>query len=147
MGSKKQPPPEPSPDERARARARKRRIYRALRWSLLVLGCGLLTKCGATGCLPGYSEGERAGLVTKLSRKGMIWKTWEGELTMGGIARDVEGSSIANVWAFTVRDEAVAKALGAALESGAQVSVQYRQYLLRPITQNTGYDVLSVRRR
>ena len=29
-----------------------------------------------------YAEGERAGYVQKLSRKGWLCKTWEGEIAM-----------------------------------------------------------------
>ena len=32
-----------------------------------------------------YSNGERAGYVQKLSRKGWICKTWEGELAMANM--------------------------------------------------------------
>jgi hypothetical protein len=40
-----------------------------------------------------YSEGSRSGVVQKLSRKGVIWKTWEGELNLGynDSRRDSEG--------------------------------------------------------
>ena len=36
-----------------------------------------------TGFMPTYSEGERIGYVTKLTAKGIFWKTWEGEMQMG----------------------------------------------------------------
>lgn len=33
-------------------------------------------------CSENYSNGERIGLVTQFSRRGMIWKTWEGHLNI-----------------------------------------------------------------
>jgi hypothetical protein len=33
-------------------------------------------------CSENYSNGERIGLVTQFSKRGMIWKTWEGHLNI-----------------------------------------------------------------
>lgn len=33
-----------------------------------------------TSCTENYSEGERVGIITKFSSKGLIWKSWEGDL-------------------------------------------------------------------
>ena len=50
-----------------------------------------------------YSSGERAGWVQKLSKKGWICKTWEGELALVSLP----GSTVEK-FEFTVRDDAVA---------------------------------------
>jgi len=68
-----------------------------------------------------YSSGERAGFLQKLSRKGWLCKTWEGELAL----QNVPGTQ-AEIWAFTVRDEAVAKKIQE-LE-GQKVAVTYEQH-------------------
>jgi hypothetical protein len=50
-----------------------------------------------------YSDGERAGVLQKFSRKGWVCKTYEGELAVSytpGMAPVL--------WYFSVRDEAVA---------------------------------------
>lgn len=31
-------------------------------------------------CTNNYSEGERTGIITKFSKKGVVWKSWEGDL-------------------------------------------------------------------
>jgi len=65
-----------------------------------------------------YSTGERAGWVQKLSKKGWICKTWEGELamiTMPGTAQEK--------FYFTVRDEEIARQVNAAM--GKRVSLHY----------------------
>jgi hypothetical protein len=47
-----------------------------------------------------YSEGERAGYLQKLSRKGWLCKTWEGEILLSSMP-----GAIPERFAFTVRDE------------------------------------------
>ncbi len=68
-----------------------------------------------------YSDGERAGVLQKFSRKGWVCKTWEGELamtTVPGVAPEL--------WEFTVRDEEVARHVNAAL--GKRVTLHYREH-------------------
>ena len=54
-----------------------------------------------------YSSGERAGWIQKLSDKGWVCKTWEGELALVSIP----GTSSVEKFAFTVRDPEVAASL------------------------------------
>jgi hypothetical protein len=68
-----------------------------------------------------YSEGERAGVLQKFSKRGWICKTYEGELAMyvvGGVAPQI--------WSFSVRDEAVVEQLHAAV--GQQVRLHYSEH-------------------
>ena len=67
-----------------------------------------------------YSTGERAGWVQKLSQKGWLCKTWEGELSM--IA--MPGASPEKFY-FTVRDDAVAESINRAM--GKRVSLHYEE--------------------
>ena len=68
-----------------------------------------------------YAEGERAGYLQKLSHKGWICKTYEGELAMSSVP------GLAPImWNFSVRDEAVAKKINAQL--GKKIVVHYREY-------------------
>jgi len=50
-----------------------------------------------------YSEGERAGFMQKLSKKGWLCKTWEGELSLVALP-----GAAPEKFFFTVRDDAVA---------------------------------------
>ena len=68
-----------------------------------------------------YSEGERAGVLQKFSKRGWICKTYEGELAMyvvGGVAPQI--------WNFSVRDEAVVEQLHQAV--GQQVRLHYSEH-------------------
>jgi len=72
-----------------------------------------------------YSEGERAGYVQKLSKKGWVCKTWEGELalvTMPG--------AIPEKFLFTVPDDAMADRINAM--AGKRVVLKYEQHKFIP---------------
>jgi hypothetical protein len=74
-----------------------------------------------------YSEGERAGVLQKFSKRGWICKTYEGELAMyvvGGVAPQI--------WHFSVRDDAIAEQLHAAV--GQQVRLHYSEHRGLPTT-------------
>ena len=87
-----------------------------------------------------YASGERAGYVQKFSKKGWVCKTWEGEIAMANLP-----GAMPEVFAFTVRDEAVAAQINAQL--GARVVLGYEQHLGLPSCfGETQYWVKSVRR-
>ena len=86
--------------------------------ALVLFGWGYLSMGGWT-----YSEGERTGVVTKFSHKGMAIKTWEGELNMGGFDQGGVGSS----WAFSVNDPEVVKKVQEAQRAGGRWTLMYRQ--------------------
>jgi hypothetical protein len=68
-----------------------------------------------------YSDGDRAGYLQKLSRKGWICKTYEGELAMS----TVPGTAPV-IWEFSVWDEAVAEKMAGLL--GKKLILHYREY-------------------
>jgi len=76
-----------------------------------------------------YSQGYRAGTVMKLSKKGLVFKTLEGQLNMGGAAGS-EGSDIASsVWEFSVArgNEQVVSAIEDAVDNGSRVKLYYSE--------------------
>lgn len=87
-----------------------------------------------------YAEGERAGYVQKLSEKGWLCKTWEGELAMINVP-----GTLTEKFAFTVRDEAVVAKINASL--GKRVSLVYEQHVGIPTScfGETSYFVTGVR--
>lgn len=112
-----------------------------------IVSIAALYGCGAScynGCGEGYSDGERAGVVTKFSRKGLLIKSWEGEMALGGITTDVEGNAVANVWRFSVRDESLIEKLRTAQSSGKRTTLRYTQWFMGPIAVDTGYLVTGV---
>lgn len=72
-----------------------------------------------------YSDGNRAGILIKFSKKGYVFKTYEGELNLGGI-NPIPGNTIANnIWEFSVKDENVAMALDTL--QGKKVRLHYKE--------------------
>jgi hypothetical protein len=69
-----------------------------------------------------YSSGERAGYVQKLSKKGFIAKTWEGELAMVSMP-----GTLPEIFHFTVPSDEVAAQINATL--GKRVRLHYEQHI------------------
>jgi hypothetical protein len=68
-----------------------------------------------------YSEGERAGVLQKFSRKGWICKTYEGELALyivGGVAPEI--------WYFSTRDPDLARELSSNV--GRHIRLHYSEH-------------------
>jgi hypothetical protein len=87
-----------------------------------------------------FSDGERAGVVQKFSRRGWVCKTWEGELaitTVPGVAPVI--------WSFSVRDDEAAARLRDAV--GQWAVLHYREHRGIPTScfGETSYFVDSVK--
>lgn len=87
-----------------------------------------------------YSEGDRAGYVQKLSKKGWLCKTWEGEIAMVTMP-----GAIPEKFEFTVRDDAVAEKINTL--AGKRVVLYYQQHKFIPSScfGETEYFVGNVR--
>jgi hypothetical protein len=87
-----------------------------------------------------YSTGSRVGYVQKLSRKGWLCKTWEGELQLSNIP-----GSAPILFQFSVRNDSIARAIEAF--AGRQVMLEYEQHVGVPSTcfGETEYFVVGVR--
>ena len=68
-----------------------------------------------------YSSGERAGWIQKLSDKGWVCKTWEGELALVSMP----GTANVEKFAFTVADDKVAAEIVKLM--GKRVSLHYEE--------------------
>jgi hypothetical protein len=100
------------------APARRRRRWP---WILLLLVLALPAAYTWFTLTWSYSDGERVGVLQKLSRKGWLCKTYEGEIAMyvvGGVAPQI--------WSFTVRDPQVAAGLNRWL--GQRVRLHYDEH-------------------
>lgn len=93
-----------------------------------------------------YSEGSRTGYVTKISHKGYIFKTYEGELNFGFFGGSANnGSPANNVWYFSVVNSKVANAVEQASKSGHKVTLYYKQkYVKISLRGDTEYLVYKV---
>ncbi|MFO0122554.1 MAG: hypothetical protein ACK520_08830 [Inhella sp.] len=87
-----------------------------------------------------YSSGERAGWVQKLSHKGFVCKTWEGELALVS----TPGAPVEK-FAFTLHDDAVAADINRLM--GRRVALHYEQKMGLPTScfGETRYFVTAVK--
>jgi hypothetical protein len=110
------PAPTPVPSRRP-----PRRSFKSYFWWSLAGALVLIALYTAFLLWWNYSEGERAGVLQKFSKRGWICKTYEGELAMyvvGGVAPQI--------WDFSTRDEAVIEQLHKAV--GQQVRLHYTEH-------------------
>lgn len=93
-----------------------------------------------------YSEGRRAGTLIKISKKGYIFKTYEGQLKLGGIDLNNPDDGLSDTWSFSVKDEAVFQNLERL--QGEQVVVRYKEInQAMPWQGDTNYFIFEIEER
>ncbi len=87
-----------------------------------------------------YSQGERAGYVQKLAKRGWFCKTWEGEMAMVTMP-----GTVSEKFYFTVPNDSVAATLNANV--GKRMALRYEQHKWIPSScfGDTEYFVTSAR--
>jgi hypothetical protein len=102
---------------------------------------------GAYYLFGSYSDGYRAGTVIKLSRKGLLFKTYEGQLNLGLVLGDQSGAAVSNIWEFSVpssNQEVLAK-LDTAMARGRRAKLHYREMFAQvPWRGDTKFMVYKV---
>ncbi len=68
-----------------------------------------------------YSSGERAGFLQKVSKKGWVCKTWEGEIQLTAMP-----GAAPEIFTFTVRSDSLAQVLNKL--NGQKVVLEYQQH-------------------
>jgi hypothetical protein len=103
---------------------------------LLVIGISYVTFMS----FGSYSDGNRAGVLDKFSRKGVIFKTWEGELRVGSEDRIAPQKFIFSV---NSSEEQTIKELENS--SGKQIRVFYKEkYWVFPWQGESKYFIYKV---
>jgi hypothetical protein len=98
---------------------------------LKLVGAGLVVIIVAAllfGLYANYSDGVRAGVPVKFSKKGILFKTNEGQLNVGGLTNSSEGA-IPTTWDFSVRgseDEVLAD-MERAMTDQKRVKLHYNE--------------------
>jgi hypothetical protein len=113
----------------------------SLKWLLALLILALLFAAYLAFVINwSYSSGDRAGWVQKLSHKGWLCKTWEGELALVSLP-----GSTPEKFNFTVWDDAVAEQINLAI--GKRVALHYEEKVGLPTScfGETRYYVTGVR--
>ena len=109
-------------------------------WSLIILvvgGAGYLSFARWAN----FSSGARSGKVIKFSKKGVVFKTYEGEINTGDFA--------GGMWEFSVYpgSDDIQSELQDAMEKGYEVNVKYNERFVKiPFWGDTKYFIYDVDR-
>jgi len=96
-----------------------------------------------------YSDGYRVGRIIKLSRRGYVFKTWEGTLDFGYLQTDPQAGVATRIWDFSVPADGddVRKDIDAAIAGDYKTKLLYREkYIQLPWRGETKYFVYKVER-
>jgi hypothetical protein len=113
-------------------------IKKILLWTigLTTTGAVLLVLFALFG---NYSGGERVGHIIKISTKGYVFKTWEGQLNTGEIQQ--------GLWEFSVKqdDTEILDQLREAMKIGNRVALHYdEKYVSLPFLGDTKNFITEV---
>lgn len=78
-------------------------------------------------CGMSYSDGTRSGILTKVSRKGFIFKTYEGELNIGGVNQGEGTIMPLTIFKFSTTKKQIYDSLE--VYQGRKVVLKYRQVI------------------
>jgi hypothetical protein len=103
----------------------------------------LLSVALFTGCKEHYSDGERVGTVTKFSKAGVIWNSWDGLLNITQTGMNSSGEpfafSIDNDCDTQPEKEKIIQILQEAQVKGWKIKISYHQvWGLKNIFHNRG---------
>ena len=90
-----------------------------------------------------YSEGTRAGDLIKISKKGYVFKTHEGQLKLGGIDLENRNEGLSDTWSFSVKAHEIVDHLEKL--QGQKVVLRYKEinYAL-PWQGDTKYFIIGI---
>ena len=93
-----------------------------------------------------YSSGYRAGVPTKIRKKGVLFKTYEGTLNVGGLTNTSDGT-IPTTWDFSVKksDQVVLEKIDEAIQHSKRVKLLYKEKYVKLFWRgDTKYFVYDV---
>jgi hypothetical protein len=121
-------------------------ILKKIVFGLVVLGLAVL----AFFYSGTFSEGTRAGVVTKISQRGVIFKTWEGQMSLKTFGAIQSDNMVSDTYKFSIEkgNAALIKELQDAALSGERVNLLYKErYMTVPWRGDTKVFAVGVERR
>ncbi len=94
-----------------------------------------------------YDEGVRAGTVLRVSKQGILWKTYEGQLDLASFGALKKVSPIAGTFDFSVEpgNDSIVRLLEKVSLSGERVNLRYiKRYMTFPWRGKTKYFIEGV---
>jgi hypothetical protein len=103
-----------------------------------------------TGLYYGYSDGERTGDIYKFSKKGLIWKSWEGEMYLGGMVDNGNGGLQMEKFYFSIpqideqaKSELISK-IQKCTKERKHCTIKYVEWFVGNYAINSSYEVVGV---
>jgi len=96
-----------------------------------------------------YSEGVRAGTVIKLSKKGVMFKTWEGQLNIRSFGAVSSNNQLSEIFEFSIESDQAQtiKILQEVSLSGERINLHYiERYHTLSWRGSTKYFVTKIER-
>jgi len=126
----------------------KRKTTKFFKWLLIIF---LIVSIGSFSFLywGTYSEGSRSGMVVKISKKGWLFKTYEGQLNILTFGATKSPNFVSESFEFSVErgNADLIKALEEASLSGERVSLKYKERFIKFLWRGeTVYFVTEVDR-
>jgi hypothetical protein len=90
-----------------------------------------------------YSDGLQGGKMQKISKKGNVFKTWEGYLLISPSTDPTSGTFTNREWPFTVVDDSIAHVLENYAEKNVKLRYQQKNGTL-PWRGDTEYIIYEV---
>jgi hypothetical protein len=107
-----------------------------LGWIVLIAAIAFILYV-AIGATENYSEGERIGFITKFSKKGRFWKSWEGELNL-----TQTGMNTSSLFDFSLDNDTdtdkLALKIDSTVNNGWKVKLTYHQVFMKNWFSNRG---------
>ena len=93
-----------------------------------------------------YSDGYRGGTLIKLSRKGILFKSLEGQLNIGTFLDNGKDKPMSPIWDFSVKnDPKLFEILNEAILTNRRVKLHYHEMFVKlPWRGETNYIVDEV---
>ena len=96
-----------------------------------------------------YSKGTRAGVVMKISKKGTIFKTWEGQMNLETFGAIKAENIVSETFEFSIKrgsDELIEEIRAASL-SGERINLNYKEKFIKVFWRgDTKYFATGVER-
>jgi len=94
-----------------------------------------------------YDDGVRAGTILRISKRGVLFKTYEGQIDIGTFGGLKNVNPIAQTFDFSVEDEQVVRDLQTVALTGERVNLHYiKRYVGFPWRGDTRYFAIKVER-
>ena len=93
-----------------------------------------------SGLIEDYGQGQRQGYLTKISYKGIVYKTWESQIQVG----TGNLAALESPFEFSVTDTSLVRKIKENINK--KVIIYYREWLIQPFRYGgTSYNVYDIK--